>query len=72
MGRALLRYGFADLQLPRITGMADLRNHASQHVLAKIGLERRGERAFPHPDYAFAGKMAWFERKATDWLADQG
>jgi ribosomal-protein-alanine N-acetyltransferase len=70
MGRAVLHYGFTELQLPRIAGMADVHNLASQHVLAKIGLERRGERAFPHPDYAFAGKMAWFERSAADWLAD--
>ena len=50
MAAAVLRYGFVDLRLPRITGMASVRNHASQRVLLKIGLERRGERAFPHPD----------------------
>ncbi|HEU4687056.1 MAG TPA: GNAT family N-acetyltransferase [Vicinamibacterales bacterium] len=70
MGLAVLRYGFTDLELPRIAGMASLRNHASQRVLAKIGLERRGERAFPHPDYAPEGPMAWFERDAIEWLAD--
>jgi len=69
MAAAVLRYGFVDLNLPCIAGMASLQNHASQRVLLKIGLERRGERAFPHPDYASEGAMAWFEREAADWLA---
>ena len=72
MASAVLRYGFVDLRLPRIAGMASLQNHASQHVLLKIGLERRGERAFPHPDYASEGAMAWFEREAAAWLAERG
>jgi len=67
MGTAVLRYGFVDLKLPRIAGMASLRNLASQNVLQKIGLERRGERAFPHPDYAAEGPMAWFEREREAW-----
>ena len=71
MGEAVLRYGFVDLQLPRIAGMANRDNLASQRVLAKIGLERRGERAFAHPDYASAGAMAWFEREAEAWLAER-
>jgi RimJ/RimL family protein N-acetyltransferase len=70
MATALLRYGFTDLNLPRIAGMADLNNHASQHVLTKIGLERRGQRAFHHPDYVAAGAVAWFERDAAAWLAE--
>ena len=72
MASAVLRYGFVDLKLPRIAGMASLKNHASQRVLLKIGLERRGERAFPHPDYALEGAMAWFERDAADWQAERG
>ena len=71
MAAALLRYGFVDLKLPCINGMASLKNYASQRVLLKIGLERRGERAFPHPDYASEGPMAWFERDAVGWLADR-
>jgi ribosomal-protein-alanine N-acetyltransferase len=69
MAEAVLAYGFLDLQLPRIAGMTSLQNLASQRVLLKIGLERRGERAFPHPDYAAEGPMAWFERDAADWRA---
>lgn len=70
MAREVLRYGFADLKLPRISGMASLANVASQRVLAKIGLRRDGERAFPHHAYASEGPMAWFEREADDWLCD--
>jgi RimJ/RimL family protein N-acetyltransferase len=72
MASAVLGYGFVDLKLPRIAGMASLKNQASQRVLLKIGLERRGERAFPHPDYASEGAMAWFERDAADWQAERG
>ena len=71
MASAVLRYGFVDLSLPRIVGMANLDNHASQHVLLKIGLHRHGERAFPHPAYASQGPLAWFERDAGDWLAER-
>ena len=67
MASALLRYGFGDLRLPRICGMTELGNLVTQRVLQKIGLERRGERAFPHPAYRAAGPLAWFERDAADW-----
>ena len=70
MAHALLRYGFVDLQLPTIAGMTERDNLASQRVLTKIGLHRNGERAFPHPAYAHAGPMAWFERQAADWIAE--
>lgn len=72
MAEAVLRYGFVDLRLPRIVGMANLENLASQRVLQKIGLVRRGERAFPHPAYASQGPMAWFERDRREWLAERG
>jgi RimJ/RimL family protein N-acetyltransferase len=71
MAAAVLRYGFVDLGLPRIAGMTSPGNVASQRVLLKIGLERKGERAFPHPDYASEGPMAWFERDAVDWHAER-
>jgi ribosomal-protein-alanine N-acetyltransferase len=70
MAYAVLRYGFADLRLPRIVAIATLTNVASQRVLIKIGLRRNGARAFPHPAYAAAGPMAWFERERDAWLAD--
>jgi len=68
---AVLRHGFVTLGLPCIAGMASLGNMASQRVLQKIGLERRGERAFPHPAYAAEGPMAWFERERDAWLAER-
>jgi RimJ/RimL family protein N-acetyltransferase len=70
MGRALLGHAFGTLGLPWIAGIATLDNLASQRALQKIGLHRNGERSFPHPAYAFAGPMAWFERKREDWIAD--
>ena len=69
MCRAVLRYGFADLGLPRIAAITDLDNGPSQQVLLKAGLERHGERALPHPAYASSGPLAWFERDAASWLA---
>jgi RimJ/RimL family protein N-acetyltransferase len=69
---AILRYGFAELRLPTIAGMASLDNVASLRVLEKIGLERHGVRSFAHPMYASAGPLAWFERAAIDWLAERG
>jgi RimJ/RimL family protein N-acetyltransferase len=70
MAAALLRYGFIERSLPRIVAIANIDNVASQHVLEKIGLRRRGERAFSHPAYASQGPMAWFERDAVDWLPE--
>ena len=70
MGRAILRHGFTILALPRIVGIAHIDNHGSQHVLAKIGLHRKGVRAFTHPAYAAAGPMAWFERERGDWVEE--
>ena len=70
MASAVLRYGFLDLHVPCINGIASLANHPSQRVLEKIGLRRRGERAFPHPAYAAEGPMAWFDRTAAEWIAE--
>lgn len=72
MAEAVMRYGFTDLRLPHLVGMASLGNVASHRVLEKIGLRRHGERAFPHPAYAAEGPMAWFERDRDDWLAERG
>lgn len=71
MSRALLRYGFEQLGLPLLMANTHLDNHASQQVLLKCGLHRRGERLYPHPAYAAFGPMAYFERHAADWLAEQ-
>ncbi len=71
MALELMRYAFEELKLTRIAGMASLPNVASQRVLETIGLERRGERSFPHPAYAAGGPLAWFEREADAWLAER-
>ena len=71
MAAAVLRYGFTDLALPRLVGVASLGNVASQRVLTKIGLRRNGERAFAHPAYAAEGAMAWFERDRDEWLRER-
>jgi [ribosomal protein S5]-alanine N-acetyltransferase len=72
MGEALVRYGFVERGLTTIAAIANRENVASQRVLMKIGLQRRGERAFAHPNYAAVGPLAWFERDAEDWLKERG
>jgi len=67
MSVRLLRYGFDDLALPRICAITNLDNTASQRVLVKAGLVRKGERAFPHPALAGEGPMAWFEADRATW-----
>ncbi|MDE2150687.1 MAG: GNAT family N-acetyltransferase, partial [Gammaproteobacteria bacterium] len=69
MSVALLRYGFARLELPVISGITDQANLASQRVLLKAGLQRRGQRSFTHPAYAAAGPLAYFECRSAEWLA---
>ena len=66
----VLRYGYAERRLPRICAITDLANVESQRVLLKAGLIRNGERSFPHPAYAEAGPLAWFERERESWLAE--
>jgi ribosomal-protein-alanine N-acetyltransferase len=68
MAIALLRHGYATLGLPQVNAITDLGNVASQQVLLKSGLERKGERAFAHPAYAASGPMAWFESHREAWL----
>jgi len=68
MARALLAYGFTRLDLPRIVAITNQGNVASQHVLLKAGLCRKGDRLLAHPAYAEQGPMAWFEADRADWL----
>ena len=63
MCAALLHYGFEALRLPKLHGITDLGNTASQQVLLKSGLRRQGERVFTHPAYVSLGPMAYFERE---------
>lgn len=68
MCQRLVRYGFEELGLRQLVGITDLPNLASQRVLLKVGLRRRGERIFSHYGPA---PLAWFERDADDWLAER-
>ncbi|MCC6990478.1 MAG: GNAT family N-acetyltransferase, partial [Acidobacteria bacterium] len=63
---------FADLGLPQICAITNPGNIASQRVLLKAGLTRRGERSFAHPNLAGAGPMAWFETARDTWNVDGG
>jgi [ribosomal protein S5]-alanine N-acetyltransferase len=67
---AVLRYGYVELGLERIHAITDLPHLASQRVLLKAGLQRHGERSFPA--YAAGAPLAFFQRDAADWLAEQG
>lgn len=67
MTRALLHYGFATLRVPQIVAITNLENAASQHVLLKAGLRRKGERLLAHEAYADQGPMAWFEADRATW-----
>ena len=71
MAVRLLRYGFTDLGLPQICAIANLDNIASQRVLSKAGLVRRGERSFTHPALVSAGPMAWFEADWRSWHVNE-
>ena len=45
-GRACLRYGFEEMEFPRVIGLADFENAASARVLEKLGMTF--ERRAPH------------------------
>ena len=64
MGLPLLIYGFRDFALQRIIGIANVGNHASLRVLAKLGLDRKADRELAHHAYASQGPMAWFRARS--------
>lgn len=70
MCRAVLRYGYAELGLPRIHAITNLPHEPSQRVLLKAGLHRHGERSFAA--YSGGEPLAFFQRDAADWLAEFG
>jgi RimJ/RimL family protein N-acetyltransferase len=60
---ALVRYGFETLRLPAICGIAEVRNVASNRVLAKVGCTVRGT-------YEFKGRSINFHSvKAGEYVA---
>lgn len=72
-GRLLLDHAFSDLGLHRVTASAYVSNHASRHVLEKLGFTREGMRrkaAFVDGEWidtAQYGLLAeeWCERKES-------
>ena len=40
--RAILRFGFEEMKLNRISAALDPENHASAHVLEKVGMTHEG------------------------------
>lgn len=65
VGRELLRWGFEELGLERIYGVANLENVASQVVLRKLGMAHEG-RAHHYGD-----EVERFHRSAVPWRAGQ-
>lgn len=59
--RFLVEYGFKNLNLPKIIGLTDLNNKASQNVLAKSGLFRKPDIASPFPAMFIGAEIAKFE-----------
>jgi RimJ/RimL family protein N-acetyltransferase len=70
MSIAVLRYGFTQMQLPRIHALTDQENVPSQQVLVKAGLRRQADRTFADPSYQGRPPFAFFERSAEEWLAE--
>lgn len=64
MATRILRYGFEDLRLPEINGIANVENTASRHALEKIGLQPAGECTFP----AYQGRLARYIAARAAWL----
>jgi RimJ/RimL family protein N-acetyltransferase len=42
IGRALANFGFGDLRLHRLIARSEIGNHASERIMAKLGMVREG------------------------------
>ena len=62
-GRAVLRHGFGELGIDPIVGVTHPDNHASQHVLTKIGLRRSGDA------YHYGRWLRFFRLSGSQFLA---
>jgi RimJ/RimL family protein N-acetyltransferase len=63
VGRELLRWGFEELGLERIHGVANLENVASQAVLRKLGMAHEGRA------HHYGNEVERFRRSAEPWRA---
>ena len=68
MAAAVLRYGFVDLGLPTIAGMASLRIWPPSGCWQRSDSNARGARLCASR-LRRRGPMAWFERERAAWLA---
>jgi len=66
--RASVRYGFEELGLERVVGIAHVENRASQRVLEKLGMALVEQREFfGIPCYRYAVERPAFERVSAGW-----
>lgn len=66
IGRALLRFGFAELRLHRLIARCEVGNHASERVMAKLGMTREGILR----EHLFA-RGRWWSSAQWSMLADE-
>ena len=69
--RASVRYGFEELGLERVIGIAHVENIASRRVLEKLGMARLEQKEFfGIPCYRYAVERSAYERVSESWLRD--
>ena len=66
--RASVRYGFDELGLERMVGIAHVDNKASQRVLEKLGMERVEQKQFFGIDcFRYAVEHDWYIQASESW-----
>ncbi len=65
---AVLRFGFEELQLNRIYAHHMVRNPASGHVLAKIGMKKEGLLRQPVRKWGVFEDVVLFAMLRQDWI----
>lgn len=65
-GRAAIRYGFTELELPRIISVTTPKNVASWRVMEKCGLRYQGRIHWRDVE------CVWYALDKLDWLAESG
>lgn len=71
--RASVRYGFEELGLPRVVGIAHVENGASQRVLEKLGMDLVEQREFfGIPCYRYVVERPSFDQVSAAWEGAAG
>jgi ribosomal-protein-alanine N-acetyltransferase len=66
--RGSVRYGFEELGLARVVGIAHVENRASQRVLEKLGMALVEQREFfGIPCYRYAVERSAFDKVSVSW-----